>query len=46
MYNTDYISLWGNPVRFSRGYAVTMADKQIKRGVKKGELSLSFLKNQ
>ena len=45
MYNTDYISLWGNPVRFSRGYGVTMADKQIKRGVKKGELSLQEIGN-
>ena len=45
MYAKDYIALWGNPVRFSRGYAVTMADKQIKRGIKKGELSLQEIGN-
>jgi len=45
MYNRDYISLWGNPVRFSRGFAVTMADKQIKRGIKNGELSLQEIGN-
>ena len=44
-YNKDYISMWGNPVRFSRGYGVTMADKQIKRGIKKGELSLQEIGN-
>ena len=41
----DYISLWGNPVRFSRGFGVTMADKQIKRGIKNGELSLQEIGN-
>ena len=45
MYREDYIALWGNPVRFSRGYGVTMADKQIKRGIKSGELSLQEIGN-
>lgn len=45
MYNKDHIALFGNPVRFSRGMGVTMADKQIKRGIKNRELSLSEIGN-
>jgi ADP-ribosylglycohydrolase len=40
MYNKDDIALLGNPARFSRGMGVTMADKQIKRGIKNRELAL------
>jgi len=45
MYTKDYIALFGNPIRFSRGYGVTMADKQIIRGVKSRELSLCEVGN-
>jgi len=40
MRNESYLSLWG-PVRdFSTGTGVVMADRQIKRGLKKGTVEL------
>ena len=36
MRNEQYLKLWGPIQHYSRGTAVVMADRQIKRGIEKG----------
>lgn len=45
MRNESYLRLWGNPDRYSRGMDIVMADRQIKRGMKKGTVTLYEIGN-
>lgn len=45
MRNEDYLSLWGSVQKYSRGTAVVMANRQIKRAMKKGTVFLAEIGN-
>lgn len=45
MRNEDYLSLWGSVQKYSQGTAVVMADRQIKRAMKKGTVFLAEIGN-
>ena len=45
MRNEAYLRLWGPVERYSRGTAVVMADRQIKRAIQKGTVDLEEIGN-
>lgn len=45
MRNEEYIRLCGNPHYYSPGTKAVMADRQIKRGIKKGSVNLEEIGN-
>lgn len=45
MRNEVYLRLWGPVERYSRGTAVVMADRQIKRAIQKGTVDLEEIGN-
>ena len=45
MRNEEYLKLWGNTDKYSKGTQVVMADRQIKRGLENGKVRLEDIGN-